>query len=38
MGTEQMYDQDFYAWAMKNAELLRQGRFSESVLERVQAW
>lgn len=23
------YDQDFHAWAMKNAELLRQGRFSE---------
>lgn len=23
------YDRDFYAWAMKNAELIRQGRFTE---------
>jgi hypothetical protein len=30
MGTEQIYDQDFYAWVMKNAELLRQGRFPET--------
>jgi len=24
-----LYDQDFYAWALKNAELLRQGQLSE---------
>lgn len=26
---KQMYHQDFYAWVHKNAELIRQGRFSE---------
>ena len=25
----ELYAQDFYAWALKNAELLRQGRLSE---------
>jgi hypothetical protein len=25
----ELYTQDFYAWALKNAELLRQGRLSE---------
>src|SRR5918992_6375229 len=29
MEVSQLYEQDFYAWAMKNAELLRQGRISE---------
>ena len=24
-----LYDQDFHAWALKNAELLRQGHLSE---------
>lgn len=27
--TEISYEQDFYAWAIRNAELLRQGRLSE---------
>lgn len=35
MGETQMYDQDFYAWAMKSAELLRQGRFSEIDVEHI---
>jgi hypothetical protein len=35
MGAEKMYDQDFYAWAITNAELLRQGRFSEIDIEHV---
>jgi len=35
MGTEKRYDQDFYAWAIKNAELLRQGRLSEIDAEHV---
>jgi uncharacterized protein DUF29 len=26
---------DFYAWAMRNAELLRQGRFSEIDAEHI---
>ncbi|HCB12157.1 MAG TPA: DUF29 domain-containing protein [Gammaproteobacteria bacterium] len=30
-----LYDQDFYAWAMKNAELIRQGRFAETDLEHI---
>ena len=29
------YEHDFYAWALKNAELIRQGRFSEMDTERV---
>ena len=29
------YDQDFYAWALANAELLRQGRFAEVDAEHV---
>jgi hypothetical protein len=29
------YKQDFYAWAMKNAALIRQGRFSEIDAEHV---
>jgi hypothetical protein len=36
MGTmTEVYDQDFYAWAIKNAELIRQGRFSEVDVEHV---
>jgi len=27
---EKIYEQDFYLWLMKNAELVRQGRFSEA--------
>jgi Domain of unknown function DUF29 len=29
MEVSQLYEQDFYAWAMKNAELPRQGQISE---------
>jgi hypothetical protein len=29
------YDQDFYAWAMQNAERLRQGRFAELDSEHI---
>lgn len=29
------YDKDFYAWTMHNAELIRQGRFSEIDVEHV---
>lgn len=29
------YDTDFYAWALHNAELLRQGRFSEVDIKHV---
>jgi hypothetical protein len=29
------YDQDFYAWAMHNAELLRRGKFSEIDAENI---
>lgn len=35
MGADKMYDQDFYAWAITNAELLRQGRFSEIDIQHV---
>lgn len=35
MGETQMYDQDFYAWTMRNAELIRQGRFSEIDVEHI---
>ena len=31
----ELYDQDYCAWALKNAELLRQGRFAEMDLEHV---
>jgi ribosomal protein L29 len=31
----EIYDQDFYVWAMKNAELIRQGRFSEMDAEHL---
>lgn len=30
-----LYDQDFYAWAMENAELLWEGQFSEIDVEHV---
>ncbi|MBF0551328.1 MAG: DUF29 domain-containing protein, partial [Deltaproteobacteria bacterium] len=29
------YDRDFYAWTMNNAELIRQGRFSEIDIEHL---
>lgn len=29
------YEQDFHAWAMRNAELIRQGKFSEIDAEHV---
>jgi Domain of unknown function DUF29 len=29
------YEQDFYAWAIHNAELLRQGRLSEIDVEHI---
>ena len=35
MSTVELYDLDFAAWAEKNAELLRAGRFSEIDLEHV---
>jgi hypothetical protein len=35
MATQSSYDYDFYAWAMRNAELLRQGRFSEIDAEHI---
>jgi hypothetical protein len=31
----EIYEQDFYAWAMRNVELLRQGRLSEIDVEHV---
>lgn len=33
--TYQNYDKDFYAWALHNAELIRQGRLSEIDTEHV---
>lgn len=33
--TQQDYDKDFYAWALHNAELIRQGKLSEVDLEHV---
>lgn len=30
-----LYDKDFYQWAMKNAELMRQGRLSEIDVENI---
>lgn len=35
MNIPELYEQDFYAWTMKNAELIRQGRFPEIDLEHV---
>lgn len=36
MGTlYDVYHQDFYAWAMENAQLLRQGRLSEVDMEHI---
>jgi hypothetical protein len=35
MATQSSYDYDFYAWATRNAELLRQGRFSEIDAEHI---
>ena len=32
---EEIYNQDFYAWAMQNAQLLRQGRLSEIDVEHI---
>ena len=29
MSTKTIYEQDFYAWLMENAQLLRQGRLAE---------
>ena len=29
------YDEDFYGWAMKNASLLKQGKFSEADMENI---
>ena len=34
MSTE-LYDQDFYLWALRNAELMRQGKFSEIDVENI---
>lgn len=34
MSTE-LYDQDFYEWALKNAELMRQGKLSEIDVENI---
>jgi hypothetical protein len=31
----EVYNQDFYAWAMQNAQLLRQGRLSEIDIEHI---
>jgi hypothetical protein len=31
----EVYNQDFYAWAMQNAQLLRQGRSSEIDIEHI---
>lgn len=30
-----LYDKDFYEWAIRNAELMRQGRFSEIDVENI---
>lgn len=32
---QEIYHRDFYTWAMQNAQLLRQGRFSEVDVERI---
>ncbi len=31
----QTYEEDFYAWALKNADLLRQGRFTEIDIDNI---
>lgn len=33
--TNASYEQDFYAWAMRNAQLLREGRFSEIDVDNI---
>lgn len=33
--TDASYEQDFYAWAMRNARLLREGRFSEIDVDNI---
>jgi len=33
--TAELYEQDFYAWTLKNAELLREGRLGELDLEHL---
>jgi hypothetical protein len=35
MGNRQLYDQDFYAWASKQAVLLREGRLSEADIKHI---
>jgi hypothetical protein len=35
MSTPNSYDQDFYAWAINNAESLRQGRIADLDIERL---
>lgn len=35
MGTEQLYDQDFYRWTQEQAALIREGRLSEIDLGHV---
>ena len=35
MTTQADYEHDFHAWAMKNAALIRQGRFSEIDIEHI---
>jgi len=32
---EKIYEQDYYLWLMKNAELIRRGRFSEADAENI---
>lgn len=35
MAIQQQYHQDFYAWALRNAELLKAGRFGEVDIEHL---
>src|SRR5580658_5895721 len=35
MSNRQLYDQDFYAWANEQAQLLRAGRLSEADIEHI---
>jgi hypothetical protein len=35
MSNQQLYDQDFYAWANEQAQLLRAGRLSEADIEHI---
>jgi hypothetical protein len=35
MGNQQLYDQDFYAWANEQAGLLRDGRLAEADIEHI---